>query len=155
MTSMSITSIFEDRAASEILVETNNATPDGVLQTDSGIAIILPEPAALEGIMTLKSDTIEDLYTIDTVDENESCRYLDFNFTDTGVAYNETETTSITINKRIKLDQCDKCLKLQWIQTPCIRDGINFVGYYKVFWPNSITIELLVPGMRSYDPAII
>ena len=153
MTSMSITSIFEDRAASEILVETNNATPDGVLQTDSGIAIILPEPAALEGIMTLKSDTIEDLYTIDTVDENESCRYLDFNFTDTGVAYNETETTSITINKRIKLDQCDKCLKLQWIQTPCIRDGINFVGYYKVFWPNSITIELLVPGMRSYDPA--
>ena len=80
-------------------------------------------------------------------------RYMDFRFVDSGVAYGEIVKTSMTVEKRIQLDQRPTCQSVEWVPTPCIRDGINFVGWYNIRWRDSDTIELLVPGLRSYDPA--
>jgi hypothetical protein len=87
--------------------------------------------------------------------DGKKVRHMDFHYVDSGIAYNEKEKTSRSVNQLIKLDQCARNCNIEWFGTPLMNDGINFVGKYIVKWlnENGQTYIILVPGIRSYDPA--
>ena len=102
---VSIESIFTTEMLSSPLLENVSIivpAPDNLSNEE---AIIQPEPV-LEGIMKLDMDTVDELYTIgEEKEDNNDARYMDFHFVDSGIAYGETERTSVTVTKTIKLDQ--------------------------------------------------
>lgn len=96
-----------------------------------------------------QSDAVNNLYKHD-----DSSGKLITSFTETGVAYNEKEKTSLTSEATLDLSQPGgPSVTLEFEDNPVEKWGINFAGVVKVAHATGEKGVIYVPGTRTYDPA--
>jgi len=96
-----------------------------------------------------QSDAVRNLYKFDA----PSGKLL-FSFTETGVAYNEKETSSLVSEASLDFSKPGGCsVKLELEEKTVEKWGINFAGIVKVTHSTGKESEIFLPGTRTYDPA--
>lgn len=96
-----------------------------------------------------QSGTVRNLYKY-----NEESGKLIYSFTETGVAYNEKEKTSLTSEVTLDLSQPGgPSVKLELEENTVEKWGINFAGVVKVTHTTGEQNVIFMPGTRTYDPA--
>ena len=96
-----------------------------------------------------QSDAVNNLYKHD----NSSGKLIT-SFTETGVAYNEKEKTSLTSETTLDLSQPGgPSVTLEFEDNAVEKWGINFAGVVKVAHATGEKGVIYVPGTRTYDPA--
>jgi len=96
-----------------------------------------------------QSDVVKNLYKLDVVSGK-----LLFSFTETGVAYNEKENSSLVLEASLDLSKPGGCsVKLELEEKTVEKWGINFAGIVKVTHSTGKENEIFLPGTRTYDPA--
>ena len=95
------------------------------------------------------SDAVNNLYKYDDGSGKSS-----YSFTELGVAYNETEKTSLTSEATLDLSQPGgPSVKLELEEKTVEKWGINFAGVVKVTHSTGEQGVIYIPGTRTYDPA--
>ena len=103
----------------------------------------------LRQALKFQSDSVNNLYKHD----NASGKFIS-SFTETGVAYNETEKTSLTSEATLDLSQPGgPSVTLEFEEIPIEKWGINFAGVVKVAHATGEKGVIYLPGTRTYDPA--
>jgi len=96
-----------------------------------------------------QSDAVRNLYKL----EDASGKLL-FSFTETGVAYNEKENSSLTSEAQLDLSKPGgPSVKLELEEKTVEKWGINFAGIVKVTHSTGKEYTIFLPGTRTYDPA--
>lgn len=96
-----------------------------------------------------QKDAVNNLYK-----HEEASGKLIYSFTEKGVAYNETEKTSLTSEATLDLTQPGgPSIKLELEEKTVEKWGINFAGVIKVTHPTGEHGIIYIPGTRTYDPA--
>eukprot|EP01090_Pellita_catalonica_P003352 TRINITY_DN13023_c0_g2_i1.p1 TRINITY_DN13023_c0_g2~~TRINITY_DN13023_c0_g2_i1.p1 ORF type:complete len:298 (-),score=57.41 TRINITY_DN13023_c0_g2_i1:29-922(-) len=100
-------------------------------------------------VLAFDKDSVSNLYTYDA--QNGEFK---FNLVDVGVPYGEKEVAKKTASAVIKTDPKAKpSYRLEFVQQPTVRWGINFVGMVKVLHDDGYIRTIYLPGERTYDPA--
>ena len=95
------------------------------------------------------SDAVNNLYRHD-----DGSGKSNYSFTEMGVAYNETEKTSLTSEATLDLSQPGgPSVKLELEEKTVEKWGINFAGVVKVTHSTGEQGVIYIPGTRTYDPA--
>ena len=104
--------------------------------------------ASLKDAFKLEADEIQNLYTI------QSQGTLAYAFTDSGVGYNDKESTSMTSKATFELSkEGGASFKLQFEEKLIVKWGINFCGCVHVEHKTGTKRIIYIPGTRTYDPA--
>lgn len=95
------------------------------------------------------NDSVSNLYRLDGASGK-----LISSFTETGVAYNETEKTSLTSEATLDLSQPGgPSVTLELEEKTIEKWGTNFAGVIKVVHSTGEQGVIYIPGTRTYDPA--
>ena len=104
--------------------------------------------ASLKDAFKLEADAVQNLYTV------QSRSTLAYAFTDSGVGYNDKESTSMTSKATFELGkEGGVSFELQFEEKLIVQWGINFCGCVHVEHKTGTKRIIYIPGTRTYDPA--
>jgi hypothetical protein len=103
--------------------------------------------ASLSDVLELGSSQVPNLYSC-------SPSLFTFSFQERGVAYGETEASSMKAEATFPLpESVPTAFSLQFINQPVEKWGINFAGSVRVSHRSGEERVIFLPGTRTYDPA--
>ncbi|WP_411023322.1 hypothetical protein, partial [Salmonella sp. s51228] len=108
----------------------------------------IEDEAAQNEFHNFKCNVISDLF-VNTHQDNK----LSLNFTETGIAYGNTEISSMEVKCEIGIKTTFVDFTARLIIGVRMECGINFAAIIEIKHANNQISTILIPGTRTYDPA--